>query len=111
MQSEDNSTTRDPLKQGVLSQGCLGVLVIKGPRQIDGTHYPRVETLRTELREAGFDRLSALDVASQGFLPDSGPYRAKVFSCLRSLSEEIYQQGLARLEADLVQGPVSFKSK
>jgi hypothetical protein len=45
MQSEDNSTTRDPLKQGVLSQGCLGELVIKGPRQIDGTRYPRVETL------------------------------------------------------------------
>jgi hypothetical protein len=38
-------------------------------------------------------------------------HRAKVFSCLRSLSEEIYQQGLARLEADLVRGPVSFTSK
>jgi hypothetical protein len=37
MQSEDTSATRDPLKQGVLSQGCLGELVIKGPRQIDGT--------------------------------------------------------------------------
>ena len=38
-------------------------------------------------------------------------HRAKVFSCLRSLSEEIYQQGLARLEADLVRGSVSFTSK
>ena len=38
MQSEDTSATRDPLtKGGVLSQGCLGELVIKGPRQIDGT--------------------------------------------------------------------------
>ena len=37
MQSEDTSATRDPLNQGVLSQGCLGELVIKGPRQIDGT--------------------------------------------------------------------------
>jgi hypothetical protein len=27
---------------------------------------------------------------------------AKVFSCLRSLPEEIYQQGLVRLEADLL---------
>jgi len=30
---------------------------------------------------------------------------------LRSPSEEIYQQGLARLEAGLVQGPVQFTSK
>jgi hypothetical protein len=37
MQSKDTLATRDPLKQGVLSQGCLGELVIKGPRQIDGT--------------------------------------------------------------------------
>jgi ubiquinone/menaquinone biosynthesis C-methylase UbiE len=73
--------------------------------------YPRVETLRAELREAGFVRLSALEVTSRGFLTNSGPYRAKVFSCLRSLPEEIYQQGLARLEADLVQAPVSFTSK
>ena len=32
MQSEDTSATRDPLtKRGVLSQGCLDELVIKGP--------------------------------------------------------------------------------
>ena len=38
MQSEDTSATRDPLKEACLvSQGCLGELVIKGPRQIDGT--------------------------------------------------------------------------
>ena len=73
--------------------------------------YPRVKTLRAELRQAGFVRLGAMEVASRGALTDSGPYRAKVFSCLRSLSEEIYQQGLARLEADLVRGPVSFTSK
>ena len=75
------------------------------------TRYPPVDTLRAELREAGFVRLGAMEVASRGSLTDSGPYRAKVFSCLRSLSEEIYQQGLARLEADLVRGPVSYTSK
>jgi hypothetical protein len=31
MQSEDTSATRDPLKRGVLSQGCLSELAIKGP--------------------------------------------------------------------------------
>jgi ubiquinone/menaquinone biosynthesis C-methylase UbiE len=73
--------------------------------------YPRIATLQAELREIGFVRLSQLEVASRSLLTDSGPYRAKVFSCLRSLPQEIYQQGLARLEADLVQGPVSFTSK
>jgi SAM-dependent methyltransferase len=73
--------------------------------------YPRVETLRAELRAAGFVRLSQLEVESGGLLPDSGPFRAKVFSCLRALSEEVYQQGLARMEADLVKGPISFMSR
>jgi hypothetical protein len=35
-----------------------------------------------------------------------GPYRAKVFSCLRALPEEVFEQGLKRLEADLAKGPV-----
>jgi hypothetical protein len=41
MQSEDTSATRDPLKEACLAKGVwvnsLGELVIKGPRQIDGT--------------------------------------------------------------------------
>jgi ubiquinone/menaquinone biosynthesis C-methylase UbiE len=47
--------------------------------QAELARYPRVETLRAELREAGFVRLNALEVASRGSLTDSRPYRAKVF--------------------------------
>ena len=40
-------------------------------------------------------------------MASTGPYRAKVFSCLRALPEEVFEQGLKRLEADLAKGPVS----
>ena len=66
--------------------------------------YPRVKTLRAELRQAGFVRLGAMEVASRGFLTDSGPYRAKVFSCLRSLSEEIYQRAWPAWKPTLFEG-------
>jgi hypothetical protein len=32
-------------------------------------------------------------------MASTGPYRAKVFSCLRALPEEVFEQGLKRLEA------------
>jgi SAM-dependent methyltransferase len=88
-------------------------LSIYWPQTVEAelARYPRVETLRAELREAGFVRLSQLEVESGGLLPDSGPFRAKVFSCLRALPEEVYQQGFARMEADLVKGPISFMSR
>jgi hypothetical protein len=70
--------------------------------------YPSIATLRAELLEASFVQLGQREVASRGLLTDSGPYRAKVFSCLHALPEEVYQKGLARLEADLVQGSVSL---
>jgi hypothetical protein len=70
--------------------------------------YPPIATLRAELFEANFVQLGQCEVASRGLLTDSAPYRAKVFSCLHALPEEVYQKGLARLEADLVQVPVSL---
>jgi SAM-dependent methyltransferase len=73
--------------------------------------YPSIVGLRAELREAGFVRLGQREVASRGWLTDPGPYRAKVFSCLHALPEEVYQWGLARLEADLAKGPVPFASR
>ena len=40
MQSEDTSARRDSLKEGVLSQGCLGELVIKGPARLTALAKP-----------------------------------------------------------------------
>ncbi len=79
--------------------------------EVELARYPRIGTLQAELRKTGFVRLSQLEAASGGLLSDSGPYREKVFSCLRALLQEIYQQGLASLEADLVKGPISFTSR
>jgi SAM-dependent methyltransferase len=73
--------------------------------------YPSIATLRAELCETGFVRLGQREVATRGRLTDPGPYRARVFSCLHALPEEVYQQGLARLEADLAKGPVPFTSR
>jgi hypothetical protein len=40
MQSEYTSPTRDPFKRGVLSQGCLDELVIKGPAKLTALSKP-----------------------------------------------------------------------
>ena len=73
--------------------------------------YPSIARLRAELCEAKFVRLGQREVVSHGWLTDPDPFRAKVFSCLLALPEEVYQQGLARLEADLAKGPVPFTSR
>src|SRR5260370_12338157 len=68
--------------------------------EIELARYPSIARLRAEMCEARFVRLGQREVASRGWLTDPGAYRAKVFSCLHALREEVYQQGLARLEAD-----------
>jgi len=72
--------------------------------------YPSIAKLRAELVEASFVRLSQQEIVSSGWLTDPSPYRAKVFSCLHALSEEVYLQGLSRLEDDLAKGPLAITS-
>lgn len=79
--------------------------------KVELARYPDIATLRAEMREAKFVRLGQHEAASCGWLTDPGPYRAKVFSCLHAIPEEVYQQSLARLEADLEKGPVPFVSR
>jgi SAM-dependent methyltransferase len=92
---------------------CRQPLSVYWPETIEAelARYPSIGTLQAELHKVGFVRLGHFEVTSSGLLTDSGPYRAKVFSCLRALPKEAYQQGLARLEANLVKGPVSFTSQ
>jgi SAM-dependent methyltransferase len=88
-------------------------LAVYWPETIDNelVRYPSIARLRAELCEARFVRLGQREVASLGWLTDPGPYRAKVFSCLQALPEEVYQRGLARLEADLAKSPIQFTSR
>jgi ubiquinone/menaquinone biosynthesis C-methylase UbiE len=79
--------------------------------KIELARYPDIIILWTELLAAKFVRLGQRDIASCGWLTDSGPYRTKVYSALQALPEKVYQEGLARLEADLAMGPVRFASR
>jgi ubiquinone/menaquinone biosynthesis C-methylase UbiE len=92
---------------------CRAPLSLYWPETVEAelARYPSIGTLQAELHKADFVRLGQLEVESGGLLPDSGPFRAKVFSCLCALPAEVYQQGLARMEADLVKGPISFTSR
>jgi SAM-dependent methyltransferase len=74
--------------------------------EIELARYPRTDTLETELRTAGFSDLRREEVRAVARLSDVTPYRAKVFSCLRLLSEDSYQRGLERLETDLTKGSI-----
>ena len=73
--------------------------------------YPRIDTLDLELRGAGLHNLRHEEVSITGWLRDLSPYRAKVFSALRLLSEDAYQRGLRRLETDFAKGPILFVSR
>jgi hypothetical protein len=63
------------------------------------------------LREIGFDDLRQEEVRAVYQLSDLTPYRAKVFSCLRLLSEETFQRGLERLRKDVRNRPISSVSR
>jgi hypothetical protein len=74
--------------------------------EMELARYPRMNTLETELRDTGFVDLRQEEVRAVYQLTDLTPYRAKVFSCLRLLSEETFQRGLERLKKDLKNGPL-----
>ena len=73
--------------------------------------YPRIDTLDVELRRAGLHNLRQEEVSTTGWLRDLSPCRAKAFSALGLLSEDSYECGLRRLEADLAKGPILFVSR
>jgi ubiquinone/menaquinone biosynthesis C-methylase UbiE len=79
--------------------------------KVELARYPEIAPLLTELSEAKFVRLGQQEIEACGWITDPAPYRAKVFSCLRALPEEVYQQGRAQLEADLQKGPIPFASR
>jgi len=79
--------------------------------ELELARYPRIDTLATELKEAGFVSVRHEEVSVTLWLKDSSPYRAKVFSALRLLAKETFESGLRRLEADLAKGPVRSISR
>lgn len=78
---------------------------------VELSRYPAIDLLRTELMGAGFTDLAETVVEFSTVLPDLEPYRAKVFSSLRLISDEAYASGMARLEKDFHQGPIPWVSR
>jgi ubiquinone/menaquinone biosynthesis C-methylase UbiE len=68
--------------------------------------YPSMARLRAELAQAGLQEVREELVEHQYELTSAASYRAKVYSSLLYISDEAFQRGLQRLEADLQRGPV-----
>src|SRR5690606_22984779 len=79
--------------------------------EIELARYPRMDTLRAELRDAGFVALREDVVEHTYDITDSGPYREKAHSSLLYLDSAAFRRGLARLEADLARGPIRCTSR
>ena len=79
--------------------------------EVELARYPAIDLLRTELIVAGFADIAETVVGFSTVLPDLEPYRAKVFSSLRLISDEAFASGMARLEKDFLQGPIPWVSR
>jgi hypothetical protein len=78
---------------------------------VEIARYPHIDILRAEMIGAGFESLRE-EVAEYSYaLTDSIAYREKVFSSLLHISDEAFERGLTRLEADLTHGPIPCISR
>jgi ubiquinone/menaquinone biosynthesis C-methylase UbiE len=78
---------------------------------VDLQRYPSILVLRKRMENAGFRNLQQFPVEFLHQLTDIQAYRDKAFSCLRLISSEAYQKGIARMETDLRQGPIPANSR
>jgi SAM-dependent methyltransferase len=74
--------------------------------EVDLRRYPPLSTLRRAMAAAGFVEIEIQRLEQPYLLSDPEPFRQRAFSCLRLIPEDAFRRGLARLEADLVRGPV-----
>ena len=72
--------------------------------------YPRDGELQVTMRSAGFENLQEVVVRHPYQIRDLQPFEDKAFSVLHLISEQAWQQGLARMRADLAQAPIQAVS-
>ena len=65
---------------------------------VDLARYPRIETLRREMEEAGFEEIGEEEVEFSYVTTDVSPYRERTFSCLRLIPREAFHRGMTQLE-------------
>lgn len=68
--------------------------------------YPSLRRLRELMREAGLTGIEEELVEFPYEIRDATPYRRKVFSCLSLISDRAFDRGIARMEEDLLRGPL-----
>ncbi|MEZ4562053.1 MAG: class I SAM-dependent methyltransferase [Thermomicrobiales bacterium] len=73
---------------------------------IEERRYPSVETLRAEMAAAGLTRVHETHVELEYPLTDLRGYRERAFSSLLLIPDDALARGLARMEQDLLAGPI-----
>jgi SAM-dependent methyltransferase len=73
--------------------------------------YHPIPQLRQWMEEEGFAAIREEEVEFAYDLHNAEPYRRRAFSTLQRISDDAWQRGLARLEADLTIGPVPCVSR
>ena len=59
------------------------------------------------MRQAGFNTIQETQVKMTFEIDDAQSYRDRAYSSLHLIPQQAFQSGLARLEKDLDQGPIS----
>lgn len=73
--------------------------------------YPRIPDLRRMMEQAGFGEIDEERVEHQFATTDIQAYRDKAFSSLHLISQEAFERGIQKLEADLLRGPIQVVSR
>ena len=79
--------------------------------EVDLKRYHSIYVLRNRMQQAGFRDIQHYLVEFPYEITDILAYREKIFSCLHLISPESYQNGLARMEKDLQEGPIKGNSR
>ncbi len=77
---------------------------------VELARYPRIETLRGEMAEAGFTPIWSETTEQPYLLTDIQGYRERAYSSLHLIPDDAVQRGIARLEHDLRDGPIAALS-
>ncbi len=73
--------------------------------------YPRIPALREWMEQVGFSAITEDQVEFAYTTDDIQIYRDKAYSTLHRITEDAFQRGIARLEADLQAGPIPCVSR
>jgi ubiquinone/menaquinone biosynthesis C-methylase UbiE len=68
--------------------------------------YPSIAALSEHMKQARFEDIAKNSTKTLYCVDDATPFREKVFSSLRAISEDAFQRGMVRLERDLQEGAI-----